>query len=231
MKTFSIKEVLAAGWKAFRENLSVFITFGVAMLAIWFLEQVGLGIAKGAGGMKPAISALVTLAARIGQVWLQVGLFRMALKLVDGEAVTTDDFLKAHGDFLTYLLASVLYGLIVGVGMILMVVPGIYWAVRFGVYGFAAVDQHVDPVAALRRSAVLTDGVKWEVFLFGLAVIGVNIVGAMALGIGLFASIPVTTVAGAKVYRILVARAAARMETLPPAPIQQAHRGALSVRS
>ncbi|HYV44172.1 MAG TPA: hypothetical protein VFA20_04885 [Myxococcaceae bacterium] len=219
MKTFSIKEVLVAGWKAFRENLSVFVTFGVAMLAIWFLEQVGLGIANSSGPMKPALSALVTLAARVGQIWLQVGLFRMALKLVDGQAVTTDDFLRAHGDFLGYLLASVLYGLIVGAGMILLVVPGIYWAVRYWAYGYAVVDEHVDPVTALKRSTVLTDGVKWEVFLFGLAVIGVNIVGAMALGVGLCATIPLTAVAGAKVYRILVARAAARMSALPPAPI------------
>jgi hypothetical protein len=219
MKTFSIKEVLSVGWKAFKGNLSVFITFGVAMLAIWFLEQVGLGIARHSGPMKAALSALVTLAARVGQIWLQVGLFRMALKLVDGQPISTDDFLKAHGDFLGYLLASVLYGLIVGAGMILLVVPGIYWAVRYWAYGYALVDEHVDPVAALKRSAVLTQGVKWEVLAFGLAAIGVNIVGALALGIGLFVTMPLTAVAGAKVYRILVARAAARMTTAPPAQL------------
>jgi uncharacterized membrane protein len=221
MKTFSIKEVLGTGWKAFRENLSVSITFGVAMAAIWFLEQIGLGIANNSGAMKPALSALVTLAARVGQIWLQVGLLRMALKLVDGEPITTDDFLKAHGDFLGYLLASVLYGLIVGAGMVLLIVPGIYWAVRYWAYGYAVVDEHVDPVAALKRSTVLTEGVRWEVFAFGLAVIGVNIVGAMALGVGLVATIPLTAVAGAKVYRILVARAAARTTTTPPARIDR----------
>jgi len=219
MKTFSIKEVLGVGWKAFRENISVFITFGVAMLAIWLLEQIGLGIANHSGAMKPALSALVTLAARVGQIWLQVGLFRMALKLVEGQAISTDDFLKAHGDFLTYLLASVLYGLIVGAGMVLLIVPGLYWAVRYWAYGYSVVDEHVDPVTALKRSTVLTQGVKWEVLAFGLAVIGVNIVGALALGVGLFATIPLTAVAGAKVYRILVARAAARMTPAPPAQI------------
>lgn len=219
MKTFSIKEVLGAGWKAFKENISVFITYGIAMLAIWFLERVGLGIANSSGEAKPALSALVSLAARVAQAWLQLGLFRMALKLVDGETVNTDDFLRAHGDFLSYLLASVLYGLIVGAGMILLIVPGIYWAVRYWAYGYAVVDEHVDPVTALKRSTVLTQGVKWEVFAFGLAAIGVNIVGAMALGVGLFATIPLTAVAGAKVYRILVARAAARMTAAPPAQI------------
>lgn len=219
MKTFSIKEVLGVGWKAFKENISVFITFGVAMLAIWFLERVGLGIANQADGAKPALSALVSLAARVAQIWLQVGLFRMALKLVDGERINTDDFLKGHGDFLSYLLASVLYGLIVGAGMILLIVPGIYWAVRYWAYGYALVDEHFDPVTALKRSTVLTQGVKGEIFWFGLAVIGVNIVGALALGVGLFATIPLTAVAGAKVYRILVARAAARTTTAPPAQI------------
>jgi hypothetical protein len=41
----------------------------------------------------------------------------------------------------------------------------------------------------------------------------------MALGIGLFAAIPVTAVAAAKVYRVLVARAAARGTLVPPAEV------------
>jgi uncharacterized membrane protein len=219
MKTFAIKEALGAGWKAFTANLSVFVAFGVMMLAIWFVEQVGISIAGISGPMKPVILALVTVATRVAQIWLQLALFRMALKLADGQTISTDDFLRPSGDFLGFLLASVLYGLVVSAGMILLVVPGIIWAVRYGAFGFVVADEHTDPVAALKRSAVLTEGVRWELFVFGLAIIGVNIVGAMALGVGLMATIPVTAVATARIYRQLVARAGARTTTSPPAPI------------
>jgi uncharacterized membrane protein len=155
----------------------------------------------------------------VAQVWLQLGLFRMALKLVDGQPISTSDFLKGHGDFLVFLLAWVLYTLVVGAGLLLLIVPGLMWAVRYGLYGFVVVDQHAEPVEALKRSAVLTEGVRWEVFAFGLAAIGVNILGAIALGVGLFVTIPLTAVAAAKVYRVLVARAEARGRPVPPAEI------------
>jgi len=219
MRTFSIKESLSAGWQAFKANLSVFVAFGAAMLGVWFVEQVGISIANASGPAKPAFLALVTVAARVAQIWLQLGLFRMALKLADGQTVSTDDFLRSSGDFFGFLLASVLYGLVVGAGMILLVVPGIIWAVRYGAYGFVVADEHVDPVAALKRSAALTEGLGWQLFVFGLALIGVNMLGAMALGVGLLATVPVTAVAAARVYRVLVARMAARITTTPPALI------------
>src|SRR5262249_19232840 len=45
MKTFSIKESLRVGWKAFTAHLPVFLTFGVAMIAIWLVGQLGFFIA------------------------------------------------------------------------------------------------------------------------------------------------------------------------------------------
>lgn len=211
MKTFSIKEALSAGWEAFKANLSVFIIFGLLAFGIWAAEQIGLAIGNQMGVLKPAILASVTLVARIAQLWLQLALFRVALRVVDGQPVSAEElFRPAAPDFLSFLLASVLYRLIVTGGLILLVVPGIIWAVRYGLYGFVVVDQHADPVAALKRSTVLTAGVRGELFVLGLALIGVNILGAMALGIGLVATVPVTAVAAARVYRQLTARAAAR---------------------
>ena len=219
MRTFSIKEALSTGWWAFRANLPIFVLFGVAMLAVWFLEQVGVSIANASGPAKPAFLALVTVASRVAQIWLQLGLFRTALKLADGQLTGTDAFLRSSEDFLSFLLASVLYGLLVSVGMLLLVVPGVIWAVRYGASGFVVADEHVDPVAALKRSAALTKGLGWELFVFGLALLGVNLLGAMALGVGLLVTIPVTAIAAARVYRVLVARAAAQTTALPPAPI------------
>ncbi len=219
MKTFSTKETLRLGWKAFVANLPVFITFGVAMLGIWLVGQLGFFIADHTGPVKPALAALVTIAVRVAQVWLQLGLIRMALKVVEGQSISTHDFLMPHGNFLTYLLATILFGVGMAIGLALLIVPGLLWAVRYGFYGFSVVDQHADVVASFKRSAALTEGVRWEVLGFGLVLFGLNILGAITLGVGLFVSIPVTAVAAAKVYRVLVARAEARTPVAPPAQL------------
>src|SRR5262245_40930998 len=109
-KTFSIEEALKAGWKGFVANLPVFIAFGVAMLAVWLLGQLGFFIASKTGPVRPALSAVVAIAMRAAQIWLQLGLIRMSLKLMDGQPISTNDFLLLpSGNFLTYLLATILY--------------------------------------------------------------------------------------------------------------------------
>ena len=45
---------------------------------------------------------------------------------------------------------------------------------------------------------------KWDLFVFGLLLIGLNIVGALALLIGLLITIPTTMIAVASVYRKLL---------------------------
>jgi len=51
----------------------------------------------------------------------------------------------------------------------------------------------------------VTDGAKWQILLFGLALAGVNVLGALALLVGLLFTIPMTMLATAFVYRKLAA--------------------------
>src|SRR5689334_21598815 len=104
----------------------------------------------------------------------------MALRVVDGHPISASDFLTPHGNFLSYLLATILFGVGTAIGLMLLIVPGLLWAVRFGFYGFSVVDQHADVVSSFKRSAVLTEGVRWEVLGFGLVLVGLNILGAIA---------------------------------------------------
>jgi len=50
---------------------------------------------------------------------------------------------------------------------------------------------------ALRASSSLTEEVKWNLLLFWLAIIGLNILGAICLGIGLLVTVPMSLMAQA----------------------------------
>jgi len=52
-------------------------------------------------------------------------------------------------------------------------------------------------------SAKLTQGVKLSLFLFGIQLAVINMLGALCLFVGLFATIPTTGVAFAYIYRRL----------------------------
>ena len=49
----------------------------------------------------------------------------------------------------------------------------------------------------------MTDGIKWKLILFCLALGGLNLLGAIALGVGLLVTIPTSLMAYVYVYRAL----------------------------
>jgi uncharacterized membrane protein len=70
-------------------------------------------------------------------------------------------------------------------------------------YGYVIVDRGLGPIDALKRSAAITHGARLALFGFAIVLMLLNIVGALALLIGLFVTIPISMVAMAYVYRKL----------------------------
>ena len=205
--TFSKEEAVRFGWDRMKANLPLFLIMGLIGLVLAAFQN---GINAAAAQLDPAVrgfAALANLAVQLVNLGLQIAMVRIALKLQDGQPVGTPDLTAGLGDFISYLLASLLYGLIVAGGVLLLIVPGIMWATRFAFFGFAIVDEHLDPITALKRSSQLTEGLRMEVFVFGVLLALINLLGAMALGVGVVATIPLTVIAMARVYRTLATRA------------------------
>lgn len=138
------------------------------------------------------------------QSFLFLGITRISILFSAGITPDYRDFLKIKTPLIRYLLASILYTAIVFGGMLLLVVPGIIWALKYQMYSFVIVDEEVGPVEALRKSAQLTDGAKMDLFRFGMMAGTVNMLGALFFLVGLFVTIPVTLLAMGRLYRLLV---------------------------
>jgi uncharacterized membrane protein len=88
----------------------------------------------------------------------------------------------------------------------LLIIPGIYLMLRYSMVRFAVIDG-ASVTDSLRKSAELSQGVKWHLLWFILAVIAINIVGAILLLVPLLVTVPVTMIAYAHVYQKLLGRA------------------------
>ena len=106
--------------------------------------------------------------------------------------------------FSKYILSLIIYGLIVLAGLILLIIPGIIWAIKFQFFGYFIVDKGLGPIESLKQSAKITKDTKWTLFLFGLLSGLINLLGALLLLVGLFATVPTTMMAKAFVYRKLL---------------------------
>ena len=196
---FLKKEALSFGWRTVTANLWFFVCVGFIIIATGSLSQ----IAKETGLSDVAFFPIIGLAFWVLQIFVQLGATKVALKSCDGINATISDLFSQGRLFLRYLGASILYGLIVAGGFILLIVPGIVWAIKFGYFSYVMVDKDLGIVASLKESARLTNGSKGNLFLLGLLLVLVNFVGAIALGVGLFVTVPLSMVASAFVYRKL----------------------------
>lgn len=199
-RKFSRKEALNFGWQVMKKNFWLLV--GIFLIAglFYFLPS---AIAEATKKKILPVSVIFNIIYIIVSYIVQMGMMGIALKLCDGERVKINDLFAYTGKFFKYLAASILYGLIVLGGTILLVVPGIIWGIRFGLYGYAIVDKDIGPISALKLSSKITYGAKWDLAVFGLFVFGINLLGILCLILGLFATLPATMIASAFVFRQL----------------------------
>jgi uncharacterized membrane protein len=210
-RQFSIGEAVGFGWNTVTRNLFYFVGL---VLVVFVLEGIFQGLATAFRDSSSGLAFVFNVLAVAVQLFLTIGLIRIALKFVDGQRAEFSELFSGGPLILNYLVASFLYGLMVGVGTIFFIIPGIILAIMFCLYQFAIVDRAMGPIESLKHSADLTKGVRWQLFLLGLTLLGVNILGALAFGIGLLVTVPTSMVALAYVYRLL------DRQTVPAGSIQ-----------
>ena len=154
-------------------------------------------------------SFAISIASAAVSLLVSLGATHIVLALVDGKGTSISEIFSRSELFWKYLWASILYGFAVVVGFILLVVPGVYMALKYGFYRYVVIDRpELSAIDTLKESARLTDGIKWQLLSFSLALLGINILGVLALGIGLLYTIPVSAMAYAALYRSLTRIAA-----------------------
>ena len=215
--TFDLSSMnaLRFGWAKTKDNLRPLLALGALTLLLSVAHQ-ALMAPSGADGPRPVVAGVVQLV----QCLLSSIYLRFALKLVDGEPLVIERGSRLLLDFLGFLLTSALYALVVTFGLALLIFPGLIWATKFSLAVMLVLDKQIDPFAAFKESARLTEGFKLRILGFMLVLGAVNLLGAMALGVGLIMTIPTTLVAAAYLLRQLQTRAGLAPTGAPKAPLQ-----------
>lgn len=212
-KNFSNKEAIKYGWGVMKANLWYFV--GILIVA-WLVVGIPGALAdhfqKNDMGFLALLFNIITSVLR---VIISIGMIKIALKFLSEEKPEFMELFRFQGNFWRFVGGSILYGLIVAGGFILLIVPGIYWAIKFQWFGYCIIEQKLGPVQALKKSAQMTLTVKWQLLGFALVITGINILGFLCLFIGLFATVPTTLMAYAFLYRKLLSQVETTPEVKP----------------
>ena len=211
-----IGPLLSRSWELMKRHFGTLIAAGVICFAIGFGVSFVLSFPIGfmqAGASKAevahpsaALQAYQTLVSIIGQIvdlFLGLGLARIGLNIVSEKPVEISMLFGEGRKLGSAILASILYVLMVGVGLLLLVVPGIYIALRFSQFKTAIVDKELGAIDALKYSAKITQGNLMNLFGLGIVCFLIVVAGALALVVGLIVALPVTFLVSFVAYRWL----------------------------
>jgi len=203
---FAIGEAIGFGWEVVKKRF----WFLLGLIVLVALIHIGTELISSlVEYYSPLAALLVTVVFWVVTTVVGIGTLKITLLLNDDQPASYDELFKYFGLFIRYSVASFLYGLIVICGFILLIVPGIIWAIKFQFFGYFIIDKDCKIIDSLKKSAHITNGAKWTLFVFELALILLNIVGAVFLLVGLLVTIPISMIAYAYVYRKLQILAAA----------------------
>lgn len=134
--------------------------------------------------LSPWIIVSVLLSIYIGYVALN--LYVNAYRLGRPYSTMSEAFKVDINQLAIFFAAELVYGLIVTIGLCLFILPGIYLAVRLWYVPLLTATQGATFGEAFSRSWEITRGNFWNLFLMGLTMFGIAILGLCACCVGIF---------------------------------------------
>ena len=200
-QNFSIEQAVRFGWDRMKSNLGFFIVY----LILLFIVEGFFGFFSSLFSDRlPFLSLIFSIGSWIVSIISAMFVVKIGLELYDKEKIKSYEFLSFSIPlFFKFLLGYVLYTALVLIGLVLLIVPGIYLAIKYQFVQYLIVDKDMDVIEAFKESGKLTDGHKWNLLLFVIVLIVVFMIGLMIFLVGLFAAIPIIIVAVAHVYKQL----------------------------
>ena len=201
MIQFDIDLSIKTGWKIFKTNPFQILRILLVFLIVNLIPQLIVFELKSQGSL---IYFFVNIIAIFIQLLTSIGLISIFLDIYDYKIVYLSSLFKSSKIMLmSYFATSLFYGILVIIGLFALIIPGIYLFIRFFFATYAVIDKKVDPIEALAFSGKITNNNLLKLSLFVLSIIGINVIGVLSLGIGLFLTLPISILAIIHVYRVL----------------------------
>ena len=200
MEKFSSKGVIRESWNLFK------VHWGVLWGALAVVIAVNVALGYASDKQDASTVFLVSVFSLLVGYYLQLGLMRLSLDLIDGKQASVRQLFDEYPLVLRYIGASIVYSLIVIAGLLLLIVPGIIWSIKYSQYGFLMLDKNLGVMESISMSGKVTDGAKTELFWIGIVVGLLMLVSIIPFGLGLIATIPMSVLVGPLLYRRLVKR-------------------------
>lgn len=180
---FDMNKYLSEGWEIFKKSAGLFILFAVLVFVI---------------------NAIVPFAGLIIGAVLFSGYYMAAVQIDSTGTVKFEDFFKSFDFFLPLFLSGLIGGILVSIGLILLLIPGIWLAIAMSFSYQLIVFEGMDFWESIETSVKIINKKWFSFFLLWLVMIVINIAGAIPFGLGLLITVPFTALVFYSCYKHIV---------------------------
>lgn len=181
------------GWETFKTNIGMSI---LIMLVFGFLTNLGGGY----GSDRSTFQNLLGLVSFLIAPALTAGYNIAFLKMVRGEDVQFGMLFSGFSKFGRAFGVYYLMVISVVLGMVLLIVPGIIIGLGLIPAMYLVLDDDRGVIDTLKRAWEMTNGEKGKLFVVMLALLGFNILGVLALVVGVVVTITISGLIIAAAY-------------------------------
>jgi hypothetical protein len=199
-RRISIRHAFDFAWPTFKKRFGLFTAALLTILGAWVVLEIVVIAGQRFGILLWAVMHLSFLIFVAG---LEVGLLQICRALSDGKVpkfAETFEYLPLGPKFLA---TQILYLLMVVIGLLLLVVPGVYLGVRYSLFGFCFAEGETNLLRCFQQSAILSKGAATGLLWILAALLVLNALGASLLALGLFITVPLSVLIMTDVYRQL----------------------------
>ena len=208
---YSAPAAIGWGWRKFTENVGPILAAVVVIFGVSIALSLVVGLASGSNPFSPqgqrdvgagtvVLGIVLNILSTVVSIVLSAGFARATLDVADGGKF---DFFGAFGrvDIVKVVLTSLLVSLVVVLGFVALILPGIILLFLTYFATWAIVDDATGPVDAVKRSVKLVGSNLGSAILLAILSFLTLVLGFLALCVGILVAYPVVSLAAAYSYR------------------------------
>lgn len=189
--TFKIGQKIKEAWPLYKEHFGALLLMTLLTFAV-----------AGVGQKENFVLSIVVMVVNIilSYVWI-----RLILSLIDKKEFNLfSKDLPTIGQLWNFIKTSILYGLCIMGGFILLIIPGFYIAGRLVFATYISVEKNQGARASIKEAWNMTKDNGWKIFWKSFVIALFMAVGFLALFVGSFITYPIGFMLMIMMYREFV---------------------------
>ena len=203
VRKFLLSDVLRIAWKGYISQ--IWLLTGLIIGYVIISLALNLFIPSPLDGTISMTGMVIVLLSIVFSQLFELGYTKNMFQALDGEEPQFSAYGQESRKVLTGLFAGLIFAVACIVGFLLLIIPGLYIAIRLQFFFASIVEEDTGIISSLKRSWEITKGQEVPLLLLLLVEIALILLGLIFFFIGFFIAVPYVGLMNCYVFRKLTA--------------------------